>query len=292
MKTIRAISAAMMLSVLLASCTATCSTDGASRGSTDGSSASHPERSPRTPTPTTPEDPRVTWWAPEPDGSWQLQLTDPVDTSVDAAVFDVDSMDVLASTVTELHDGGARVICYISAGTFEDWRSDAGSFPGEVLGSPLAEWPGERWLDIRRLDDLEPIIARRLDICADKGFDGVDPDNLDGYANDSGFPLSYDDQIRYNRMVAGLAHERGLGVGLKNDLDQVADLVGDFDFAVNEQCVQYDECDLLDPFVSAGKAVLHVEYELESSEFCESARRDGFSSILKHLNLGPWRFTC
>ncbi len=270
MKAVRTVSAVVVLSGLLASCAATRSA----------------EEAPLEPTA------RIAWWSPEPDSSWQLQLSGTVDPSVDAEVFDVDGLDTAASTISEIHDRGGHVICYISAGTFEDWRPDADDFPDEVLGNPLPQWPGERWLDIRRLDTLEPILARRMDTCAQKGFDAVDPDNLDGYSNDSGFPLTDGDQLRYNRMVADLAHDRGLGVGLKNDLDQVADLVGDFDFAVNEQCVQYDECSLLDPFVSAGKAVLHVEYQQNPTEFCNSKRGRGFSTIHKQSDLGTWRSTC
>jgi hypothetical protein len=88
-----------------------------------------------------------------------------------------------------------------------------------VIGKGLDEWPGERWLDIRRT----------------KGCDAVEPDNVDGY----------------NRMLARLAHERGLGVALKNDLGQVENLVADFDFAVNEECVAYDECQELMPLITA-----------------------------------------
>ena len=103
-------------------------------------------------------------------------------------------------------------------------------------------WPGERWLDIRRLSVLEPLMATRFDMCRDKGFDAVEPDNMDGYRNSTGFPLTAHDQLAYNRLIAELAHERGLAVGLKNDLDQIPELVGDFDFAVNEECAEYDEC--------------------------------------------------
>jgi hypothetical protein len=104
-----------------------------------------------------------------------------------------------------------------------------------VIGKGLDEWPGERWLDM----------------CRTKGFDAVEPGNVDGYANESGFPLTADVQLRYNRMLARLAHERGLGVALKNDLVQVENLVVDFDFAVNEECVAYDECQELMPFITA-----------------------------------------
>lgn len=231
-------------------------------------------------------------WTPSPGAPWQLQLTGRIDTSVDAAIFDIDGFDTPASTVAELHERGRRVVCYFSAGTFENWRPDANSFPDVVLGSNLDEWPGERWLDIRRVDLLEPIMARRMDMCVEKGFDAVDPDNVDGYANRSGFPLTADDQLRYNRMLARLAHERGLSIGLKNDLDQVADLVDDYDFAVNEQCMEYNECSMLDPFVKAGKAVLHVEYNVDVQRLCNSGPRPGFSSIRKNLDLGPRRESC
>lgn len=62
----------------------------------------------------------------------------------------------------------------------------------------------------------------------------MEPDNVDGYADDSGFPLTGADQLRFNRWVASRAHERGLGVALKNDLDQVEERL-DLD-AVREPC--------------------------------------------------------
>lgn len=36
-----------------------------------------------------------------------------------------------------------------SAGTYESWRPDASSFLPTDLGNALADWPGERWLNIR-----------------------------------------------------------------------------------------------------------------------------------------------
>jgi hypothetical protein len=73
-------------------------------------------------------------------------------------------------------------------------------------------------------------------------------------------------------------------VGLKNDLEQVGQLVGDFDFAVNESCVDLGECELLRPFVAAG-AVLHVEYDLPTHAFCDVTASLGFSSIRKPRDL-------
>src|SRR6185503_12555875 len=100
----------------------------------------------------------------------------------------------------------------------------------------------------------------RMDVAVTRGCDAVDPDNVDGFANPSGFPLTAEDQLDYNRFLAAEAHARGLAVGLKNDVGQVDDLVADFDFQVNEECFDYDECDTLVPFVDAGKAVFQLQY--------------------------------
>ncbi|MGW6352470.1 endo alpha-1,4 polygalactosaminidase, partial [Streptomyces sp. NPDC055080] len=153
-------------------------------------------------------------------------------------------------------------------------------------------WEGERWLDIRAVDVLEPLMEARIAMCAKKGYDAVEPDNMDGYRNRTGFPLTADDQLRYNRLIARVAHRHGLAVGLKNDLDQIPQLVADFDFAVNEQCAQYGECAELSPFIEADKAVFHVEYELPVARFCADSRRLGLSSLLKKYELGVWRKAC
>ena len=179
----------------------------------------------------------------------------------------------------------APVICYVNAGAREEWRPDAGRYPADAVGAPLDGWPGERWLDVRRTEVLLPILAERFDLCRSKGFDGVEADNVDGYTNDSGFPLTAEDQLRFNRAVARLARERSLTVGLKNDLEQVDELVGDFDFAVNESCVQYRECDALTPFTASGKVVLHVEYGLDSPTACPARPMPGFRSIRKEVDL-------
>ncbi len=232
------------------------------------------------------------FWTPEPGTDWQWQLIGTVDTSVDVPVYDIDGFDNSAAVVSGLHEQGRKVICYISVGSFEDWRPDAGDFPEEVLGAPLDEWEGEQWLDIRALDVLEPLMAARFDMCAEKGFDAIEPDNMDAYINDSGFPLTKDDQLAYNRMIADLAHERGLSVGLKNGVDQVTELVDLFDFAVNEECAYYNECHKVAPFIEAGKAVFHVEYELTTDEFCPVTQPLNFSSMLKNWDLDAWRETC
>ena len=233
-----------------------------------------------------------TIWTPKPGVSWQWQLSGKVDTSVRAKVFDIDGEDSPRALVKELRAKGARVICYISAGSWEEWRSDADAFPASVKGRNLDGWPGEKWLDIRRLDVLLPIMERRIARCRAKGFDALEPDNVDGYTNRTGFRLTAAHQLAYNKAIAKLAHGHGMAVGLKNDPDQVRSLVRHFDFAVVEECVTYDECAAWRPFIKAGRAVFHAEYVGSLSRICATTKPLGFSTIKKHRNLGAYRRAC
>ena len=230
-------------------------------------------------------------WQPHPGTSWQIQLQGNLDTSVAASAYDIDLFDNSASTIAALHAAGRKVICYFSAGSYENWRPDAGQFPAAALGNGLQGWPGENWLDTRSAA-VRTIMQARMDLAVTKGCDAVDPDNVDGYTNNPGFPLTAATQVDYDTFLATSAHARGLGVGLKNDLDQVTSLVGSFDFAVNEQCEQYSECDLLKPFISAGKAVFGIEYQGTVSSVCPTANADNFDTLIKTLALDATRTAC
>jgi hypothetical protein len=230
-------------------------------------------------------------WRPGSVHRWQWQLTGQPDLSVDAEVYELDAFDTAAADVDRLHADGRWAICYLNAGAYEEFRPDAGRFPISVLGRPTG-WPGQRWLDIRRWELLEPVLADRVELCRRKGFDAVEADNVDGYAHETGFPLTADDQLAFNRRLAALAHASGLAAGLKNDLDQAATLEPDFDFAVNEECFRYAECQPLAAFTAAGKPVLHVEYALPVDEFCGRARDLGFASMRKRPELTAWREPC
>lgn len=278
-----AVRAALTAVLLLA--LAACASPSSSGPDDDG--GARPARSPSARTSAAPP----ARWQPRPRTPWQWQLSGTVDTSVDVPVYDIDGFENSAAVVRTLHKAGRKVICYVNVGAWESFRPDAAKFPAAVLGKGNG-WQGERWLDVRRTDVLRPLMAARFDMCRAKGFDAVEPDNVDGYANATGFPLTAAQQLTYNRMIAELAHRRGLAVGLKNDLDQVPALLPDFDFSVDEQCAQYGECPRLSPFVAAGKPVFHVEYELRAEQFCARTVALGFSSMVKHLELDAWRRPC
>jgi hypothetical protein len=230
-------------------------------------------------------------WAPAPTtAAWQWQLQGKIDTSVSACVDEVDGFETSKATVTALHRKGVRVICYLDVGSWEEYRPDQGAFPKSVLGNVYEGFPEERWLDIRQFRKFAPIMEKRIAMCAHKGFDGVEPDNIAGWENKTGFPLTRADQRRYNLWIARQVHGQGMAVALKNDPRQAKELAGAFDFAVVEECFQYHECDSFKPFVEAGKAVFEAEYELPADKFCAAAKSLGFSAIRKDLELfaKPW----
>ena len=234
-----------------------------------------------------------TWWQPTPGTSWQIQLNGSPDITVDAEVFDVDLFDTPQGKIDALHERDRRVICSFSAGSREKWRPDADRFPAKAVGKPLDGWPGERWLDVRS-DAVRRIMRQRLDLAVEKGCDAVDPDNVDGYTQDTGFPLRAADQLDYNRFLAAEAHQRSLAVGLKNDVEQIPQLIDAVDFTVNEECFKYRECDAVAAFVEAGKPVFQIEYggSRKARQICPKATAAGFETLIKRLALDEWRIVC
>ena len=232
-----------------------------------------------------------------------MGLVDPKGRKLNLApptVYDIDWEMNSAKTVKALHAMNKKVICYVDVGAYETYRPDAKKFPKSVRGKPDHHWEGSYWLDIRRLNVLLPIMRARFQICKDKGFDAIEPDEVDGYANDSGFDLSYNDQLTYNRALADLAHSMGMSVGLKGDIEQAKDLWKHFDWTLNEQCYEFDECEALSKyFVANGKAVFHVEYDdpfsghrVQTSEFCPQANAANFNSMKMPLDLNGGRWPC
>jgi hypothetical protein len=249
----------------------------------------------RTATPTT-QDGQSVWWTPSVSLRWQWQLGGmPVDLGVDADMYDIDLFENDSSVIAALHAQGRKVVCYVSVGSWEDWRPDADQFPASVIGEDYEGWPGENWLDIRQIGLLAPLMSARLDLCRDKGFDGIEPDNIDGYTNETGFPLTYQDQIRYNLWLADEAHARGLSIGLKNDPDQVSDLLPYFDWALTEDCFAEAWCEEMMPFIQTGRPVFAAEYTdtgVTIEQVCQEAESLNFSLILKDRELDAWQQAC
>lgn len=242
----------------------------------------------------------ASWWRPSRTTSWQWQLTGALNTRYDVAVYDIDLFNTDAATIADLHRQGRRVICYFSAGSSEKGRPDDALLVASDRGKVLNGWPDERWL---RTDSatVRKVMTARLDLAKAKGCDAVEPDNVDGYANDNGLGLTAAMQLDYNRFLASEAHGRGLAVGLKNDLDQLALLQPAFDFAINEQCHEYTECGGYSVFLDAGKPVFVAEYADRyrtnangaRDTMCAASRNQGLRTLVLPLSLDDsYRFSC
>ncbi|KAI0020734.1 glycoside hydrolase superfamily [Xylariomycetidae sp. FL0641] len=233
--------------------------------------------------------------------SWDYPLgytLTPAAANASTQFYVVDLENTPAATVAALAAAGHDVVCYFSAGSVEAYRPDAGAFPSDAVGQTLDGWPDERWLDVRS-PGVREVMTKRITNAKDKGCQGIDPDNVDGYDNDSGFPLTQADAVDYVRFLAQTARAHGLATGLKNAGDIVESVTDVAAWAVVEQCAEYDECDLYAPFVRAGKPVFHVEYtekdEVDGAlrkKACGAGSQMGFSSIVKHLSLDEWVFYC
>jgi len=253
------------------------------------------------------------WWKPTPEKpiAWHWQLSQPFeyprDVIAGVKVYDIDGEKTNAQTVTQLHALGPdiKVICYFDAGVWEDYRSDAGKFPGSaskgipytgdpqyknenIIGSKDGNWEGSWWMDIRRIDILRPIMEYRIKTwCKDKGFDAVEPDETEVWSNNSGFSITKAQNNAFNIMIAELAHKYGLSVGLKGNTTETGDLVNYFDWTLNEECWEFQECDYVyNSFIKAGKAAFNIEYA--ASPNCTQANQWHMNSAKRDLNLmGP-----
>jgi hypothetical protein len=118
-------------------------------------------------------------------------------------------------------------------------------------------------------------------MCARKGFDALEPDNIDGWDNNTGFPITGAQQVAYDSWIAQTAHQLGLAVFQKNDPEQAATLEPYFDGDLDEQCRQYAECGDLQPYLNAGKPVLDAEYKSSLYPgFCTADNAGGIMGAL------------
>ena len=234
------------------------------------------------------------WYRPAVGSRWHIQYAGRLDTNVDALNYDLDLYDTPVETIDALHAQGRKVICYFDT-AYEAWRPDAQKLE-PYKGNPLDGWPGQYWLDIRQPAVFEVMLSR-LDMARAKHCDAVDPDDVDARSNNPGFPLTAQDQQSFIMRLAQAAHARGLGVGLKNDLEEIDVLLEHVDFSVNEECFEYAECDELAPFIRAGKPVFNVEYTDDSlaekgRAICPDAIRRKFSTVIKRLDLNAEQHVC
>ena len=236
--------------------------------------------------------PEGTWWKPAAGLSWQWQIGGgAIDPNLDVDVFDID-WEESADTVEMLHQAGKKVVCYVSVGSWEDWRPDAGDFPESVIGNDYPDWPGEKFVDIR-VQELRDVMAKRFDACRDKGFDAVEPDNMDVFSSDSGFDLTRADGVDYAEWMAAACHERSLAIVQKNAPEITDSIASLYDGVLTEDCyADGNWCGDMQPYIDADKPVFACEYDADIfDDACAWGGSRNYSFILKGLDLdGPVTF--
>lgn len=207
-------------------------------------------------------------WVPPVGTTWNWILNaEPNEISCDDPVdmLDIDLFDHSAETVNKLHKAGKKVICYFSAGTYENERPDSAALKAvpNLVRNNMEEWD-EKYLDIR-IPELKPIMEARLDFAKEKGCDGVEPDNIDIYLSNPvkkwKDPITKKDQLDYDIWLTSAAHARNLSIAMKNDIANANVMVSHFDFAINEECYDFNECDAyVSSFIKNKKAVFVAAY--------------------------------
>jgi endo-alpha-1,4-polygalactosaminidase (GH114 family) len=244
-------------------------------------------------------------WKPVAGTTWNYELLNTVnDTSADAEVWDIDLVNNNQTVIDSLHSAGKRVLCYFSAGSYENWRPDKDEFKDSDLGKDLHGWEGERWLNTNS-ENVRKIMQERLDLAVQKKCDGVEPDNVDAYDNDNGLNLGEPDAIDYVTFLANQAHSRNLSLALKNAGSIVSRVINIVEYSVQEQCIEFDNCEQFVPFIKANKPVFHVEYPKgdktndnnliatdKKTNICGNAAAAGFSTIIKNMDLDSFIQPC
>lgn len=213
---------------------------------------------------------------------------------MDAKVYDIDLFNTTPEQIADLHAKGRKVICYFDT-AYEPNRPDSATL-APFKGNGVDGWPGQFWIDIREATVLT-VMKARIALAQQKGCDAVEADDVDSRSNDPGFPITAEIQQGFIKALADETHSKNMSFALKNDLDEIPQLLPHVDFAINEECLQFNECDSLTPFINANKAVFHVEYTAgdlatKGSTVCPKTTPLNFDTLIKHLNLDAARFSC
>jgi hypothetical protein len=214
--------------------------------------------------------------------AWQWQLTGTVnETVLDASsnpnkMYDIDMFNATPALISRLKAKGIYVVCYVESGDYVGDRPDAGDFAPAMLSTNKLDGFNEYYIKVSSLDSptgptgktLRQIMTARLQTAKDKGCEGIEPDldDLHTYPTQP-FTITQAQQVAYNTFLIQTGHSMGMSVGLKNGPDGTG--AGSFttqmfnagaDWALSEECNQYDECDGYNIFVQGGRAVFQVEY--------------------------------
>lgn len=187
---------------------------------------------------------------------------------------------------------GLYNLCYVNAfqaqrGAEKEWDKDLLLRDGNGKVVYDGDWK-EAVLDIRTADKRKRIAARVnqwIDGCADKGFQAVEPDNYDTYTR---FPayLKASHAKAFVSLLSAHSHSKGLAIAQKNTPElAAAHKETGLDFAVAEECGEWDECDMY--AAAYGNHVLVIEYSAAGLRKACSGWGDRLSIVRRDLGVSP-----
>jgi hypothetical protein len=225
--------------------------------------------------------------------------------------------------VTAIHAAGHYSVCYVEAGAYQTGFPDDSDFAPADYGSrakryQMQGYSNEWWFNIAGFKNyvagksstltgaavnIAAAVNKRFGWCKLEGQDAVEPDDLDGYTNNSatgakggGWGLTQADSAGFERWLAYQVHADGLAVLQKNDPANASADSRLFDGVLTEECNYYDDpCagaggDWND-YLAAGKPVLDAEYQQDgetASQFCSADDHWGIWGALFSVDLdGP-----
>jgi hypothetical protein len=186
---------------------------------------------------------------------WQIGRVTPLERSgvqtVD--IYDIDGFLTTRREVATIHTAWPaatlrhpKTVCYLDL-AWEDYRPDATPgryFPAATLGNVYFGFPQERWLDFRQLDMLKPMLDERIRMCAAKGFDAVELDDIDSFdpPSTTGFHLTPGDAQNFLAYAFNEIHRYGM-TGLWKNSPLLSWWGRRYaDGAVVEECYRYHQC--------------------------------------------------
>ena len=240
------------------------------------------------------------WTAPPPNAKFDYQIGG--DYPLPAGV-NVVSRDWY---VGEAPPDGVYGICYVNAFQTQadedgvDRPDEHANWPQELVLNELGDdpnWGGEYLIDISTAekrqgaaDWIEPMV----EMCAAKGVQGVEFDNLDSWTRFDGTPLAGDvpfgkaEAVAYATLLVALAHDNGLAAAQKNTTQikkgEARGVIG-FDFAIAEECGRYKECGAYR--ATYGNKVIVIEYRAKDfKKDCKNKKlRKRLSIVLRDRNV-------
>jgi hypothetical protein len=247
---------------------------------------------------------------------WQIGRTFPRQRTGSRAVdiYDIDGFLTTGRQIHAIHSSWQaatlahpKAVCYLDL-AWEDYRPDAspsprGLFPAAAVGKVYFGFPQERWVDFRQLDALKPMLTARIAMCARKGFDAVELDDIDSFdpPRTTGFFLTPGDAQNYLAFAFNLIHARGMTALWKNNPALVRWGTRYTDGAVVEECFVYHQCGAWHVFTAdktaaqpTGKWVGEAEYGADHyvcdpGKPCPHGRRT-FAAFCHAVYAGPLGF--